>query len=95
MATRSAGRSGTTRACSIYAPIWVKQYDPGTDAMPLGGGRPSLGGLWMVLGADGQIAAHIQMPPDFAPLLVVGDKVLGLTRDDFDVESLVLFELQR
>ena len=75
--------------------VWIKQYDPAADALPLGGGRPTLGGEWMVLGADGQISARVQMPSDFAPLAVVGDQVLGLTRDAFDVESLVLFDLER
>lgn len=72
--------------------IWVKRYEPRTDAMHLRRGPPS-GGRWMVVRPDGEILAHVDLPEGFSPLDASGRRVAGVQRDGLDVERVVVFEL--
>ncbi|MDZ7778352.1 MAG: hypothetical protein U5R14_00155 [Gemmatimonadota bacterium] len=73
--------------------IWVKHYEPRTDAMHLRRGLPS-GGRWTVVRPDGEILAHVDLPEGFAPLDASGRRVAGVHRDELDVERVVVFELR-
>ena len=75
--------------------IWVKRYDPLTDANALGGFLWWNGGEWWVLDRAGIHLATVQMPPHFMPLHVRGDRVLGFFRDDLRVERIQVFRLRR
>lgn len=68
--------------------IWLREYQrPGAD--------PSNGAQWTVIAADGDWRGMITLPGDLVPLDIGGDYVLGVGRDDLDVEHVRLYELQR
>jgi hypothetical protein len=73
--------------------IWVKRYDPLTDADALSGFFWWNGGEWWVLDRAGVHLATVQMPPEFMPLHVLGDRVLGFYRDDLRVERVQVFRI--
>ena len=75
--------------------IWVKRYDPLTDANALGGFGWWNGGEWWVLNRVGIHLATVQMPPDFMPLHARDDRILGFFRDDLRVERIQVFRLTR
>ena len=75
--------------------IWVKQYDPLTDANAIGRFLSWTGGDWWVLNRDGAHLATVQMPPEFMPLHARGNKVLGFFRDELRVERVQVFRLAR
>lgn len=75
--------------------LWLKAYDPAADALPVRGGGFATGGLWTVVDTDGTPMAVVVMPDDLAPLAVVGDHVLAVARDAFDVERFVVVRLTR
>lgn len=50
---------------------------------------------WQVFDPDGRWLGAVTMPDGFAPLSVAGDEVLGLYRDDMDVEHLRAYRLRR
>lgn len=66
--------------------IWTKQYEPGTDAIWLGGGERGGGGTWWVADRTGRLIATVEMPAGFAPLQVRGGRVLGISEDSLGVE---------
>ena len=74
--------------------LWVKLYDPASDALLLPGGRYRTGGEWWVFDSTGS-RATVEMPADLAPLAVRGDRMLALGRDAFGVERIVLIGLDR
>lgn len=73
--------------------IWVKEYDP-EDRFSLDGRESSPNGSrWSVYGRDGNYLGTALLPKRFV-LHDVGDGyVLGVSRDDDDVESVVLLEI--
>lgn len=72
--------------------VWVKEYDPLLDHLWLNGNALMVtpGGRWRVLSADGRWIASVRLPANFVPLDIRGDRVLGVERDEFDVESVVV-----
>jgi hypothetical protein len=75
--------------------LWVKEYEPGSDAMPVRRGRYATGGRWHIIDLSGRVVAHITMPPDIAPLAVHGPYLLGIARDSLDVERFTVYRLIR
>ena len=53
------------------------------------------GAEWRVLGPDGSLLAEVRTPPSFFPLDIGRDYVLGLAKDELDVEALQLYRLER
>jgi hypothetical protein len=53
------------------------------------------GARWTVLGPDGSLAATVQTPPGLYVLEIGEDYILGLVRDELDVESVRLYALDR
>ena len=44
---------------------------------------------------DGELLSDIVLPPGFLLMAAGEDYVAGLSRDDFDVQSVVVYELSR
>lgn len=65
--------------------VWVASYQA----------DPSAARLYHVYDAGGPFLARVAMPPGVEVLEIGPDYVLGLTRDDLDVERVVLFGLAR
>lgn len=72
--------------------LWVKRYDPATDNFWTGtpGGT---GGEWLVLGPDGDVVATIELPEGLVLEDVRGDRLVGVSRDELDVERVVVYEI--
>ncbi|UCG87517.1 MAG: hypothetical protein JSW71_02940 [Gemmatimonadota bacterium] len=63
--------------------LWVRNYDPDSD----------LSQTWTVFDPDGQMLGAVRMPADLRVTHIGVDFVLGVWRDDLDVEHVRLYEL--
>lgn len=63
--------------------FWVADYDD----------RIRLPGAWSVHDPDGRLSARIRMPEGFRPMHIGADVVLGVVRDDFDVEHVRMYRV--
>lgn len=83
--------------------LWVMAY-PQSD-QPLGSTQVSTiygfvveegGARWSVLDPDtGELIAHVRTPPNLFPLEIGDDYILGVSKDEFDVEAVQLHRLSR
>jgi hypothetical protein len=78
--------------------IWVRPYDPiahslALDGMPSNRGGP--GGRWLVLSPTGAQVGWIDVPDGFEPMWIGRDAIVGVYRDDLDVESVRVHRLNR
>ena len=65
--------------------LWVQEYRfPGED-----------GNLWTVFDADGRVKGLVETPPDLDLFEIGEDYILGKTADEFDVERVQLWPLDR
>lgn len=53
------------------------------------------GARWLVLGDRGQALAEVRTPPGVFPLEIGEDYILGLSKDEFDVETVLIHTLAR
>ena len=67
--------------------LWVEVYSPPGDGTE--------GGLWTVFDAQGHLQSRVRTPPRTRLLEVGPDYILATTRDEFDVESLTMWSLDR
>ena len=65
--------------------VWAELYDP-----ELGNAR-----TWSVFEPAGQLLAEVTMPPRFRPYDIGADFVLGVIRDQLDVERIHLYGLHK
>jgi hypothetical protein len=75
--------------------LWVKPYEPRSDAMPVRGGRYATGGRWTIIDITGRVVGHITFPPDIAPVAADGSYLLGIARDSLDVERFTVHRILR
>jgi hypothetical protein len=78
--------------------VWVRPYDPIAHALALGGlpsNRGGPGGRWLVLDPGGVEVGWIDVPDGFEPLSITADAVVGMHRDELDVESVRVHRLRR
>jgi hypothetical protein len=78
--------------------IWLKAYDPFSDALWLKSGNadwPAPGGEWRVLQRDGKLLATAQMPAGVRPLVIKGNRLLGVATDELGVQYVVVYAIQR
>lgn len=64
---------------------WLARYSPDASS-------PT---RWLVVGLDGRVLARAETPPRFRLSQVGDDFVLGIARDELDVERVVMFSLSR
>lgn len=65
--------------------IWLADYDD----------RIGPAGAWSVHDPDGRLIARIHMPDRFRPMHIGGDFVLGVERDEFDVEHVRMYRVRK
>lgn len=65
--------------------LWVEEY----------AAVPGASTVWLVFTPDGALVARATMPQRLTPMEIGADYLLGVERDDLDVESVVLVTLQR
>jgi hypothetical protein len=53
------------------------------------------GARWRVVGRDGDVVAEVRTPPHFYPLEIGEDFVLGVSKDEFDLQTVVKYSLTR
>jgi hypothetical protein len=76
--------------------LWIRPYEPLEHAAALGGLRnPGEGGRWIVFAPDGSQVTEIDVPADLQPVSITRDAVVGIHRDDLDVESVRVYALER
>ena len=63
--------------------VWAEAYDPELE-------NPR---TWSVFEPTGQLLAEVIMPPRFRPYDIGSDFVLGVIRDQLDVERIHLYRL--
>ena len=51
--------------------------------------------IWRVLDNAGEWLTDVRLPARFSLLVVDGDRLYGVTRDEFDVETVVAFRVNR
>ncbi|MCA1790891.1 MAG: hypothetical protein LC667_13850 [Thioalkalivibrio sp.] len=76
--------------------VWIRPYDVLKHAHELGSWRGAgPGGEWLVLDPDGNLVSTIEVPADLELTHVTTSTVVGISRDDFDVESVSVYPLTR
>lgn len=76
--------------------FWIRDYDPSIHAVPYGGLQGAgAGGQWSILDREGNHVGTITVPDDFEPLGVHGPQLVGVRRDEFDVESVRVYRIER
>lgn len=75
--------------------FWAKRYEPGTDSNWLVSFTRRKGGEWWIMEPTGEVTATIQLPPDLTPLHVRGDRIVGLSTDELDVERIVVWRFSK
>jgi hypothetical protein len=65
--------------------IWVEAYRPPDVELV----------TWSVFAPDGVLQGELEGPPDFTPYQIGEDFMLGLWRDDFDLEHIQFYELRK
>jgi hypothetical protein len=52
-------------------------------------------GRWLVFAPDGTQVTEVEIPADVQPVSITRDALIGIHRDDLDVESVRVYELER
>lgn len=82
--------------------LWAMRFPP-TDE-PVGAPQVSTiygfvvqegGAEWRVLNPGGALVANVRTPPGLFPLEIGEDYVLGVSKDEYDVEAVELYRLRR
>jgi hypothetical protein len=82
--------------------LWVMKYPESLGpfvsprlTLPYLNHVPEGGAEWRVLSPDGDLVAELRTPPSLFVLEIGADYVLGISRDEFDVESVSVHALRR
>lgn len=76
--------------------VWIRAYDPRVHATNVGGLMTAgPGGSWTVLDLDGRHVTSVAIPEDFEPMRIESDHLIGVRRDEFDVESVRIYRIER
>jgi hypothetical protein len=65
--------------------VWVKDYVPPADE--------GATDRWMAYDVDGRLRGPIDVPAGFRPLYIDDEVVIGVIRDEFDVEYVRVYDL--
>ena len=74
--------------------LWVGPLEWPLDA-PVRHPTPRGETVWSVYDREGALLSDIVLPPGFLLMAAGEDYIAGLSRDDFDVQSVVVYELNR
>ncbi len=66
--------------------VWLAHFDPARNRAGVPG--------YTVIGPDGEWLGVLESPESFRLLDVAGGRVLGVFKDDLDVEHVVVYELR-
>lgn len=75
--------------------LWVKEYEPRTDAVYLREAVVPPGGRWHVHDAGRRLVGSVRVPDDFAPLWIDDDVVVGIRYGVFGEHTVAWMELTR
>jgi hypothetical protein len=76
--------------------VWIREYDPRVHATGVGGLMTAgPGGNWAVFDLDGRRVTSVAVPEDFEPMSIESDHLIGVRRDEFDVESVRIYRIER
>lgn len=76
--------------------VWVREYDPRVHATNVGGLMTAgPGGNWAVFDLDGRHVTSVAVPEDFEPMRIESDNLIGVRRDELDVESVRIYRIER
>jgi hypothetical protein len=76
--------------------LWIRPWDPLIHATDVGGlTRVGPGGTWRILSPEGEDLGTVEVPPELEPSWIGPDRVVGIRRDAYDVESVRVHELRR
>lgn len=82
--------------CDLPGNVWLRRYEPKHAAMTLEYVRTfDTNSSWSVLDNTGRWLGDITTPPRFSPLEIGDDYVLGLYRDEFEVEYIRVYALTK
>jgi hypothetical protein len=78
--------------------IWVRPYEPLEHSTAFGGllrpgGGP--GGRWTILSPAGVKLGVVDMPSDLEPIRITADAVIGVSRNELDIESVRVHAIRR
>jgi hypothetical protein len=48
---------------------------------------------WDVIGYDNRFLGTLRLPASFSPMVLVGDRLFGIERDDLEVESVAVYRI--
>ena len=76
--------------------LWIRPWEPLIHATDVGGlARVGPGGTWRILSPGGEDLGTVELPPELEPSWIGPDRVVGVRRDAYDVESVRVHELRR
>lgn len=70
----------TRLRCDPRGRVWIQLFDMDHD-------RRGYAREWTVVGAEGELLAHVTFPEGFHPIRFGTDRVVGIVRDEFDAET--------
>lgn len=68
--------------------VWLTPYDPATP-------NARAQRLFSIVSADGRCLGRVAFPREIRPLDITGDRFLGVEQDDFDVQAVVLYRIEK
>jgi hypothetical protein len=77
--------------------VWVRPFDASKTYLATSGPRGSGagGGDWLILSPDGAVVNTVALPDDFEPKQITRDAVVGIARDEMDVQHVHVYPLER
>jgi hypothetical protein len=72
--------------------LWIGRFDPDTGFSTAPGGTPA---VWTAFDPEGRVAGTIHMPEGFTPFELTPEGVLGVYRDEYDVEYVQHVRVER
>ena len=85
------GPDGTIWVQHIRTPDEMTEEELESFNLQLGFGSTT----WDVFGADGRLLGSIEMPRGFQPLNFEGDRILGIWRDELEVQFAMVLRIER
>lgn len=76
--------------------LWIRPFDPLQHSLELGMyHRAGVGGEWTVLSQAGERVGSVLMPPSLEPASITTGAVVGVRRNEMDVESVCVYPVTR